>query len=234
VVENPFEAPRDEVESPGSLPAQKIEVWRAAGDAWRAVIGDLTTVVMASMIFWTSALAAIASVLGFFLFFPVLAYGGVRLLLNLHDGIAGYTDLGDAFPKYWSALGDALFMMILQGLVFMPGIVLLTASLIAQRGALAVALGVAACAVTAVVASRFVFAPFYMVDRALSAGAAMGTSWSATADQKLASVALVFLSALIATIGAACGITAVISVPIAWVMFASAYRQMVPRPARGR
>ncbi len=227
--ENPFEAPRY-VESPPSAPiAARFDVRKTIGDAWRAVIGDLGVVIIASVIFLSTSLAAILTVLGFFLFFPVLLYGGVKLVLNLQDGIAGYTDLGDAFPKYWSALGDMLLMMLFQSMVYLPCWVLAFGGEIIGIRSVAVGGQLAALAVAALLVSRFVFAPFYLVDSELGAAEAMRASWAATSEQKLMTLLLIVASAVIASLGVACGFGALVSIPMSYVMFASAYRQMNPR-----
>src|SRR5688572_16533989 len=93
---------------------------RTIADAWHAVISDLAVVIIGGGIFWSCAMASVVTVLGFFLFFPVLVYGGFRMLLNLHDGIAGYTDLGDGFPRYWAVLGDTLALLLLHTMVLVP------------------------------------------------------------------------------------------------------------------
>jgi hypothetical protein len=228
VTQNPFEAPRFESEFQPHA-AARIDVGRAIGDAWRATIGDLVTVIIGGVIFFSTGLACLVTVLGFLLFFPVIVYGGFKMLLNLHDGIAGYTDLSEGFSRYWTSLGDALVLMLAQTLLYLPWIASATAAAMMENQPLGIATQLAGLAVVVVLVPRFVFAPFYMVDRPVSAIEGMKLSWDATAEQKLPVFLLFLASGAIATVGSACGITALIAVPMSFVMFASAFRQMHPR-----
>lgn len=231
MLDNPFEAPRYDAE-PAALAPKHFDVGSTFGDAWRAVIGDIGVVIIASMIFFSSALASIASVIGFFLFLPVLVWGWAKLVLNLKDGIAGYTDLGDGFPRYFAVLGTTLVLGVLCALLFLPYVGLGVTGAVLESGPILLAAQLVGILLGMVLVPRFAFAPFFMVDRNFSAIDAMKASWDVTSFQKLGMLLLMLLSALVAAAGFACGIGACVSVPMACVMYASAYRQMFPQPER--
>lgn len=226
VAENPFAPP-----SSLDLPTQQeraFEVMATVAESWHAVIGDFGVVIMAFMMFFSLALASIATGVGVFLAFPVLVWGFTKLVLNLKDGIAGYTDIGEGFRRYGTRLGRTLLLFVLYALVFIPPVLVSTASGALGGKALSFAGQTVALLLALVLSSRFLFAPFFLVDQDLGAIDAMKASWQHTSHQTIRTLLLILLSGLIATIGCAFVIGGIVTVPMALVMYAAAYRQMFP------
>lgn len=234
MTQNPFEAPRvHEAHLQMSTANGRFDIGQTVSDAWSAVTSELGLVIGVTLVGLLVATAGSFTVIGIFVLLPVLAWGGVQFVLNLHDKNAEFNDLFSGFKSYGSSLGGMLMLMLVSFLLVLPGYAVSIGGALAESAALSILGNLLTMAIAFGVMFRFYFAAFFMVDRGMGAIDALKASWEATADQKLATFGLALLAGLIGALGyLACGVGALVSLPMSYVMFASAYRQMTGSPAR--
>ncbi len=232
--QNPFEAPR--AQSPNVPPVTgtgRFDIGQAFNDGWKAVTGNLGLVIGVAIVGGLAMAISEITVIGIFVLVPVIAWGGVKFVLNLQDGHAEFNDLFSGFQNYGQVLGSMLLLMLVMIVPLIPAYAIVGIGA-AVRSSAVMSLGqLALFGIMLGVCVRLYFAPFFIVDRGMGAVDAAKASWEATNDQKLGMLGLALLAGVVSMVGAlACGIGMFVSIPISYVMFASAYRQMVGSPGR--
>jgi hypothetical protein len=211
-----------------------FDIGRCFSEAWAATWANFP-LWLGALLVWSLAVGlATVTVIGIFLLVPVLIWGGVRFFLAMHDREAEFSDLFAGFSRY----GEALVSMLVFALaMFLLQLVAQALSAIGSALDSGVLIGVgylAGIAFSAAVISRFEFAAFLIVDRRMPASEALGRAWSLTQPLVWKVVGLVLLSYAVILGGLLAFIVGVIpATVIAYLMRASAYRQMVGGPARG-
>lgn len=174
-------------------------------------------------------LLSAVTVIGYFFAVPVFAWGMIKFFLNMQDQRQPtLNDLFAGFSNYWVVLGR----MLLAGVIFM-GLALLSESLVFvgqfMKSTPVMIVGyVIYIAFFVLVLSRLYFTLFFVVDRNMSAVEALSASWRATDGKALKMFALAIIVSLVGmsgVIGLCVGL--LFTVPMSYVMYASAYRQAV-------
>jgi hypothetical protein len=234
MADNPFESPSAH---PYDSPSQAsyggtgtFEIGRCLRDAWGATWDAFPLWLGVSIVGALVAIAATLTILGLFLVVPVLAWGSYLFALNMLDRRAAFGDLFAGFSRY----GDSLVAMLLFGLASfvlgLPGSVLQWAGIAAGSQTMISVGQLLAFVWFFAVTIRFIFAPFYIVDQGLPVLDALKASWTASSGQWLSLVGLMFLMFAVMIAGLIALVIGVIPASvIAWLMIASAYRQIAGR-----
>jgi uncharacterized membrane protein len=229
MTQNPFEAPR--ARDAGYTPPSAVgtfDLGKTINDAWAACTRDLGLTVGVTIVGLIVYVVASFTVIGLFVIVPVLAWGGVKWLLNMQDGRPDFNDIFSGFKEYGAALGGMLMLMLLFVLPLVPGYAFAIGGAVAESVPPIVVGYLMIFVVMALVLVRFYFAPFFLVDQRMSAIDAMKASWEVTSEQKLNTFLLILVSGLIGSLGTmACFVGMLLTVPMQYVMIASAYRQLV-------
>jgi uncharacterized membrane protein len=227
-----YAPPQAKLADEGSLSGGtgRFDLGVAFREAWAATWANfgllLGAGIVSTLLFVVSAL----TVVGLFLIAPVLAWGGIRLVLNALDGRASFGDLWSGFSDYGRALVTMLVLFILQSLIGALGQSLSTIGQAAEMPMLAMVGGVVNLLWTFLVTARLVFAWFYAVDQGMGPVESLQASWDATSLQKANCAALIVMAIAIVMVGLLALIVGVIpAVMITYLMQVSAYRQMVGR-----
>jgi uncharacterized membrane protein len=173
------------------------------------------------------------TIVGYFVLVPVFVWGTLKFLLNMLDGGPSFDDLFAGFKNYLTVLGRTLLLTVIslvlailsESLMFVGQYMeSLPITIVGWFVYLAFAIGVL---------PRLFFGFFLVVDRDMGALDALAGSWNMTRGKVLKLVGLAVLSSLVGMAGAfACGIGMVWTMTMSWVMYASAYRQMIGPPLR--
>jgi hypothetical protein len=235
MTQNPFEAPRAQEPRypPQSQTPGTFDLGRTINDAWKACTRDLGQTVGVTVVGLLVYMAAAFTVIGFFVIVPVLAWGGVKWLLNLQDGGGEMGDIFLGFKDFGSALGSMLMLGGLFVLPLVPGYALVIGGAVAESVPPLIGGYLLIMLVAFFLMIRFYLAPFFLVDQRMGAMEAMRASWEATAEQKLNMLILIFVSGMIGSLGTmACFVGVLLTMPMQYVMVASAYRQITASPTR--
>lgn len=255
--DNPYAPPSADVDAPVGGPVEgsgSFLVGQCFSDAWAATWANLPlwlgVAVVASLLMGASAI----TVIGGFVVAPLLAYGGVRFMLNVHDGCAAFADL-------WSGFREQPVSIVLRGLalMFLTLVVLYVGQIPLLIGTFTesmtlMGVGQIINIVWAFVVVRFYMAFFLWVEMGLGPIEALGRSWTMTAPVKWKMMGLAIVASLLVIVPV--GLAMAMMVPgIAsesplWIMvgaiamfvlmvpammvssllYVSAYRQMAGRP----
>jgi hypothetical protein len=174
------------------------------------------------------------TVIGILLLWPVLGWGGVVFFLNMTDRRAQLADLFSGFSSYLIVLVNMLIFGFIINLLSAIGQAVQFAGGLGES-AILMGLGVIINFVWIfVVMLRFYFAVLYMVDQRMGPIEALQISWESTRGQSLKLVGLLLANAVIGIIGLLALVVGIIpATVISYLMWTSAYRQMVGRPTSG-
>ncbi|MCB9868814.1 MAG: hypothetical protein H6837_03100 [Planctomycetes bacterium] len=236
--ENPYAAPSSTVT--GVRPTQgttgRIDLGRCFTDAWNATVSNLGLLIAASLVAMVMFFASVAPVLlGVVFLLPPFTWGVAQFGLNLIDRRGELSDMFGGFGNYWSNLGNMLLLAFLLTLIFLSFSVVYYAGLASGSDALAIGGWLFNQLLVMFVGARLYPALGYMVERGLSAPDSIAAAWRATSGQAL-TVGLVYLvSTLVALSGLLLLLVgALVTVPMSYLMWASAYRQLAGDPVRRR
>jgi hypothetical protein len=227
-----YAPPQARLSDEGSLTGGtgRFDLGVAFREAWAATWANFGLLLGASIVGGLLAALSILTVVGAFLIVPVLAWGGIRLVLNALDGKASFGDLWSGFSDYGTALVGMLVLFILQTLISALGQALGTIGQVAGIPWLEAVGALVNFAWTFLVMARLIFAWFFAVDQGMGPVQALQASWDATTDQKGSCAGLLVLSIVITIVGLLILLVGVIpAAMITYLMQASAYRQMVGR-----
>lgn len=233
MTQNPFETPQA---NPYAQPAPDIQgtgtfdIGQAVGDGWNIMNANAGTLIGAFFVFGVVAFFATITIIGAFLVVPVLFWGFVRLVLNAVDDTPELGDIFEGFKNYGQALISMFVWYLIIFLIGLPGQALTQAGVFTENYAL-MGLGyLFGIGVGLFVTIRLYFAPYFYVDQGLGVMEGIKASWEATKPQKLMNFLLILVTSIIAFAGIiAFGIGMIYTLPLGSVIYAVAYRQMVPR-----
>ena len=260
--DNPYAPPTAEVEDPSRGPfagTGDFSIAQCLADGWAALTRHFGTWLGGFLLLFLAAGLSGITVIGIFLVWPVLAYGGVVLVMNTHDGNPSVRDAWRGFERYGHTLATGLGLVILISVVsYLGQIPMLVAQFMADANAAALALmglaWVVAMLWNVVVLSRLNFAWFLWVEQNDGPVDALSRSWQITSPAKWKLMALVlllmviggvgtvvalpvlFLAAAVENVGAVILAIAAMAIPfvgamvLGYLLFVSAYRQMFGRP----
>lgn len=212
-----------------------FELGRCISDAWNATTQNFAVILGAGIVSFLLTIVSAFTFIGYFLVLPPLIWGGVALGLEALDSRARFDTLWSGFRNYGTALGRMLLLMIAMGVIGLIGNVPYYVGVFMDSGALMI-LGMLVSIVWALAFMvRLYFAWMFAVDANLGATESITASLQATKGLWLKVALLALLSGVIAMAGfLALGVGALISVPMSYLMWGSAFRQMVGRPRTAR
>ncbi len=255
--ENPYAPPTSEVEAPvwAQEGSGDFSIGQCLSDAWAATWASfplwLGVMVMAGFALLLSGI----TIIGIFVVWPVLLYGGVRFLLRVHDGEAATDDVWSGFQSWGRVLAQGLALMFLMTLLGYVGQIPVLIGTFTENAVL-IGVGYLVNLAWTFIMIRFYFAFFLWVEQDAQPVEALGSSWTMTGPVKwkmiglvlvmgaiyLAAIlpaALVFIPAFASESAAALFFGAVVAIAlmlpttmIGYLIFVSAYRQMAGRPER--
>jgi hypothetical protein len=258
--DNPYAPPTADVEAPGtgnSGGTGDFVIGQCLSDAWAAAWPNLPVFLGVGFVAIALLFLSALTVVGIFIVWPLLSYGGVRVMLNAHDGRAAFADLWVGFERPGARIIAGLGLMILfVGLSWLGQIPVLAGTFADSGGLLAA--GYVINFIWTLVMLRFNFAWFLWVERESGPIDSLSESWSMTSLVKwkliglyLVAIAIVLVPMLVlvavmipaaATESAGVmivgGLAFVIMIIPASILgsliYVSAYRQMVGRPEVAR
>ena len=164
---------------------------------------------------------------------PALLWGIAQFGLNLHDGRAEIGDLFGGFSIFGKAFVRYFGIGFLTALSALPGaIIYFVLAMTGEPEMIAVGVTVYLLWIF-VVPLRLYFVYLFSIDRDMGVMESLSASWNATRGNMLKVFLLGFLASIIYMAGAlALLIGILVTLPVAMMMFVSAYRQMAGTPAR--
>lgn len=233
--DNPYTPPGADLGSEGS-PTRSgrgdFEIGQCLSDAWTFTWANFPLWLVALVVgLLVSALAAV-TVVGIFLALPVITWGSVYLGLRMHDGGAELGDLFKGFSNYGPALTGMLGCIAVLLLVGLAGQSLQLAGDLTDNNTLRLVGLPVNLAVSFLVSPRLTFAYLFVVDQGLPPMEALRRAWEATSAVKWKIVLMILLQGLIMLAGLLLFVVGLLpALIVATLMWVSAYRQLVGRPA---
>jgi len=237
MTQNPFESPQANPytnQAPAQATTGQFDIGQAISDGWAAMTANAGVAIGGTVVVGLLSVLAAITIIGYFVLLPVLAYGMLRLLLNITDGEGDINDIFSGFQNYGSVLGSMLMFMLIMIVVMigvsLPGMVLAGVGGALELPALAVLGQMINLVITYAITPRLYFGPFFIADQGVGGLDALKMSWKATREQKLMSFILLLVTGIIGFAGViACGVGLLFSLPLSYIIWTAAYRQMVPR-----
>ena len=232
---NPYAPPRS-IDAPvPQLAFADFDIGRAVTDAWEICKRHFPLWLGALFVAGFLSIVSALTIIGYFVLVPVFLWGGWKFLLNMLDGGPSFDDLFAGFKNYLTVLGRTLLLTFINIVLSVLSQALVFVGEYKHSIPIMIVGYVAYVAFAIGVLLRLTFGMFLVVDRDMSALEAFAVSWNMTQGKTLKLVGLAILAGLIAVAGLfACGIGVIWTGTMAWVMYASAYRQIIgppPRPA---
>lgn len=240
---NPYEAPKANLERDPQAAGARVpgkgtfDLGECLSDGWKNTIANIGPILGVGILGTVLLFLSYITIIGIFLLVPVLLYGMTKFLLNVHDGRTDFNDLFAGFKSYGAVLVKSLVLFILLMLLGVVGNLVQYVGMFAESEVLTI-IGLAVSLVWAfTVMIRFYWAFFFLVDQDMDAVSCLKASWDATSGNWLMLIVLSILVGLVSMAGfLALIVGLVISIPMGYLMYASAYRQTVggPAPSSGR
>lgn len=231
--QNPFETPAAHMYPDRTdlyTATDRFDLGLAISEGWEKVRDNLGVAVGGIVLYYLVAVvSAITIVIP-----PVLTYGAVHLMLNAYDDDADINDLFSGFSRFSDALVPFLVLWVILFGIGLPGTIMSFAGAYDERYSL-LGTGLSylySLLISLLVTCRFAFAPYLIVEQELGAVDALRASWAMTRHQKLMTITMFIVAGLIGAVGVlACCVGMLFSLPVYYMIWTSAYRQMVPVPA---
>ena len=255
--DNPYSPPAADVQPDGGVRLEgtgTFGIGEAFSDAWSNTWRSFPQWVGVLLAAGVAFVLSGVTVIGIFLVWPVLTFGLTAYILAMHDGAGELGDLWSGFKNYGSTLAAGLGLGALMMVIAYVGQVPLLIATVTENATLML-VGQGVNLIWSFLILRFYFAYFVWVDEGSGPIAALGDSWRLTGPvywkllglmilfSVLVSVPvlaaiLLFIPALAADSGGpiVAGLAALVGLlvmPISvmgYLLFASAYRQIVGRP----
>ncbi len=232
MTQNPYEPPKarladDSQQRRGEL--REFDIGECLSDSWTLTWASFPTWLAIGFVGSLLLLASALLIVPLLVVVPVLVWGTTLFYLNVVDGRERFGDLFRGFSTFGSALLSMIGWYVATVLIGLIGqSVQMAGSLIGS--AELIGLGVIVNLVwTVAVVSRLYFGPFFIVDQGMGPIEALEASWEGTKRQKLRTAGLFVVSSLVGMLGLfALLVGVVVSMNMFFLMWASAYRQMVP------
>jgi uncharacterized membrane protein len=223
--------------APPLLGTGDFDIARCFSEAWANTWENFPLWLGVGIVLSLASFASILTIIGILLLLPILAWGGFRFFLRMHDGGAEFGDAFAGFSRCRDVLGPMLGFWLITTLIGLPANALLQIGARSSPPNLLLMVGgyLAVLAIALFVTSRLTFAAFLIVDRDLALGEALSEAWSRTAPLKgkvallvLAMFAVMFVGFLAFCLGM------IPAAVVGYLMWTSAYRQIfggAPQPA---
>ena len=206
----------------------KFRVGGCVSEAFQATKSNFGLLLGVGVLDVACFFVAVITIIGYFIFAPVIAWGGTKFLLNVIDGEAKFSDLFSGFSNFWTVLGRMLWLGIILVLISLVGASVQIVGDVAKLPELWLAGAVINLIFTIFVTFRLYFAIFFAVDQDTTGSESLRMSWSSTSGLVFSVFLLGLVSTLINFLGALCFLVGLLfTIPMSHLMWASAYRQMV-------
>lgn len=235
MTDNPYSAPESNV-----APDDKLDPLKGSGtfllekclsDGWNRTLAYLGLILGAAFVSFIVTMLSYFTIIGILLVVPVMAWGGTRFALNVHDERPEFSDIFSGFNDYKKKLAPSLVLgLCLFGLGLLGNSVSFVGSLTGSFflewiGSLV------SLAFSVLIMSRLSFAFLFLVDQELPAIDALKASWGITGPVWGRMILLSIVAGIIGMLGVfALGVGLLISFPVSYMMIVSAYRQAAGRP----
>lgn len=235
MTDNPYQTPSSQVNRPtGRGPGGgtgRFTIGQSLSEAWTATINNLGVIIGAAIVSTIITFISAITIIGYFLVVPVMFWGMTRFALNLMDGRADFNDIFSGFTNYGSKLGRTLLLAILFFVVSLVGSIPQYIGIFMDSPLLIGVGWVFSMAFSIFILSRLYFAIIYMVDRDLGAMESIQASLEGTRAMWGWVVLLAIVSSIVGMLGLlALLVGVIISMPVSYLMWVSAYRQMEGGP----
>lgn len=235
---NPYEAPKASLEreaeaAGGRIPGKgTFDLGECFRDGWQNTIQNLGPILGVGILGYALMILSAITIVGIFLLVPIFAWGMTLFLLRVHDGKTEFNDLFAGFKKYGEVLVKMLVLIVLMTLLGLVGSLVQYVGMFAESDALTLIGMLISWAWSLTVMIRFYWAPLFMVDQDMDGVAALKASWEASKGNWLLLIALSILTTILFFAGMlALLVGLVIAIPMGYLMYVSAYRQVVGGPA---
>ncbi|MCP5020222.1 MAG: hypothetical protein GY930_00465 [bacterium] len=235
MTDNPYQTPSSQVDRPtGRGPGGgtgSFTIGQSLSEAWEATIGNLGVVIGAAIVSTIIMFVSAITIIGYFVVIPVMMWGMTRFALNLMDGRADFNDIFSGFTNYGSRLGRTLLLGIVMVILGMVGNIPYYVGMFMDSDILMGVGWLINMAFSLFIMSRLYFAILYMVDRDLGAMESIQASLEGTRAMWGWVILLAIVSSIIGMLGIlALLVGLLVSIPVAYLMWVSAYRQMEGGP----
>lgn len=233
--DNPYAPPSAELASGAAFEARTgsgdFEIGRALSEAWASCWANFPLWLGVAIV-WTVATGVAALTIIGLLLLPVLSWGYTYFFLRMHDREAEFGDAFAGFSRFGAVFAPMLALMFLFVLLSFAAQSLQYVGVWVASDALTVVGYLLGLAFQILAAPRITFAFFYLVDQGLPAMEALRRAWTETdpVKWKVVLLGLMVYPLMIAGL-LALGVGVIPAVVIFYLMYVSAYRQMVGRPA---
>jgi hypothetical protein len=217
---------RSETQARFSGEPGNLDVGRAISEGWQAMLDAFPLWLGVGFAATLLMIASAVTVIGVFLLVPVLAWGALRVLLEMFDGRGEFGQLFSGFSDYGSSLVSMLGIMVGSILIALPGQAAVFAGQFSGDPALA-SLGSLLNLAWSLATLPLSFAMYFVVDQRMGVIEAYRAAWACTRSHWLKLVLLLLANMAIAILGLLALIIGIIpaSAVIAF-MWTSAYRQL--------
>jgi uncharacterized membrane protein len=237
MTQDPYAAPTSNIESAptreGTPGTGTFDIGLTISDGWQNTIQNIGPMIGVFIVGFLVTILMYVTIIGIFIGLPVLMYGFIKFFLNTHDGKGDFGDLFSGFSNYGANLGKMLVFGILMILIFAAGGSVQYIGMAMDDGSVTLIGSLIGMVFQLVVGVRLYWAPYFIVDRDMSATEAIGASWQASSGNWLKMFLLYLMAAVVTVLGIlALGVGVLIAIPMTYMMFASSYRQCAGTPAR--
>lgn len=184
MTQNPFESPQGNPyanEAPAQATTGQFDIGQAISEGWTAMMVNAGVALGGMVIVGLLGVLAAVTIIGYVVVLPVLAYGMLRLLLNITGGEGEINDIFSGFQNYGSVLGSMLMFILTMFVVMigvsLPGMVLAGVGGALEMPALAILGQLINLVITYAITPRLYFGPFFIADQRVGGLDALKMSW---------------------------------------------------------
>ena len=233
--ENPYEPPGSPITDERALALEGVgsfDIGQCLQDAWDDTWKNFPLWLGVLLLSTLLMVAATVTVVGFVFLVPVLAWGLGLFYLNMTDQRASLGDLFAGFSSYGQVLVGVIVLTLCTYLLALIGQSVQFVGQLSGSNALA-GIGIAVNLVWSfTIMIRFYFGILFLIDRGTGPIESLQLSWEVTRGQTLKLIGLLLATVVVLLLGLLLFLVGVIPASVvAYLMWTSAYRQIVGRPA---
>jgi len=217
---------RSREQQPFSGETGSLDVGRAISEGWQAMLDTFPLWLGAGFAILALMLTSLVTVIGIPLLIPVLAWGGVRVLLGMFDGSGEFRQIFSGFSDYGSALVSMLGIFLATIAISLPGQSAVLAGQFSGDPTLE-SLGSLLNFAWSLATLPLSFAVYFVVDQRMGVIEAYRAAWACTRGHWLKLVLLLLANIAIAILGLLALVIGIIPASaVSAFMWTSAYRQL--------
>ncbi len=226
---NPYAPPKA-----ADVPAEPLvfgdfDIGRAINDAWEACKRHFPLWLGVLVVGGILVLLSAITVIGYFVAVPVFVWGFGKFFLNMVDGKPSFDDVFAGFKNYLPVLGRMLLLIVILALLqFISESLVFVGQFTNSKVVTLVGWVIYVVVFFTVVLRLYFFSFFLAIDRDMGAIESLANAWRMTQGKVMKTIGLGLFFFLIMMAGVlACFVGVFFTATMAYVMYASAYRQMV-------